>query len=239
MGIGASMVENFSKQGSQVVFLDIAEEQAHALITKIKDQGTTHVPVFHRCDVADIEGSLKPTAAKILEQFPKVDALINSAAGITFKTGATMDLTPEQWNHSLNVNLNHHFFLTQALMPGLLAATSTAAIVNMGSISWAIPATGIAPYTASKAAIMGLTRTLAHELGPKGIRVNSIMPGSIATEREIREVLTPEYEAKVLGSQAIKRLLVPAEVARTAMWLVSDDSSGMTNQSIRVDGGWT
>ncbi|OAR01477.1 hypothetical protein LLEC1_08148 [Akanthomyces lecanii] len=90
-----------------------------------------------------------------------------------------------------------------------------------------------------KAAVVGLTRTLAHELGPQGIRVNSIMPGSIATERELRDVMTPEYERLVLGSQAIKRLLVPAEIARTAMWLCADDSSGMTNQSIRVDGGWT
>lgn len=237
MGIGGSMVENFAKQGSKVIFLDVAVTEAEALIARLKAEGVTYTPIFHRCDLTDIDGELKPTAAKILEQFPKIDALINNAAAATVKP--TPEITPEIWNHSLSVNLNHQFFLTQALLPGLLAAAPTATIVNLGSITWAIPATGVLPYTTSKAAIVGLTRTLAHELGPKGIRVNSIMPGSISTEREIREVLTPEYEAKVLGSQAIKRLLVPAEIARTAMWLVSDDSSGMTNQSIRVDGGWT
>jgi NAD(P)-dependent dehydrogenase (short-subunit alcohol dehydrogenase family) len=94
------------------------------------------------------------------------------------------------------------------------------------------------PYIASKAAIVGLTRTLAHEFGPQGVRFNSIMPGAIATERQRREVFTPEYEAHVLGRQALKRILQPEEVARLAMWLVADDSSGVTNQSIVVDGGW-
>ncbi len=238
MGIGASMVENFSQQGSQVVFLDIEDDAANKVVEKVAHlAGVSHRPIFHHCDVTDIEGELQPTAAKILADFPRVDCLVNSAALGMVKP--TEEITPEWWNRALSVNLSHHFFLTQALLPGLLQAAGTAAIVNLGSISWAIPATGLVPYTTSKAAIMGLTRTLAHELGPRGIRVNSIMPGSISTEREIRNVLTPEYEAKVLGSQAIKRLLVPAEIARTAMWLCADDSSGMTNQSIRVDGGWT
>ncbi|KAJ6785572.1 hypothetical protein PWT90_10667 [Aphanocladium album] len=237
MGIGASMVEHFSVQGAQVIFLDIDDDAAAATIARVTALSVQHTPAYHHCDVSDVAGALQPTAARILADHPRVDCLINSAAAGMRKP--TPDITPEWWARAVDVNLSHHFFLTQALLPGLLRAAGTASVVNMGSISWAIPATGLVPYTTMKAAVVGLTRTLAHELGPQGIRVNSIMPGSIATERELREVMTPEYEKLVLGSQAIKRLLVPAEIARTAMWLCSDDSSGMTNQSIRVDGGWT
>ncbi|TQV98190.1 hypothetical protein V2A60_006139 [Cordyceps javanica] len=238
MGIGASMVEHFAVQGAQVVFLDIDDDAAAATAGRVAALGVVaHAPVYHHCDVSDIAGSLQPTAAAILAAFPRVDCLVNSAAAGMRRP--TADVTPEWWARAVDVNLSHHFFLTQALLPGLRAAAPTASVVNMGSISWAVPATGLVPYTTMKAAVVGLTRTLAHELGPHGVRVNSIMPGSIATERELREVMTPEYERLVLGSQAIKRLLVPAEIARTALWLCSDDSSGMTNQSIRVDGGWT
>ncbi|OAA70238.1 short-chain dehydrogenase/reductase SDR [Cordyceps fumosorosea ARSEF 2679] len=236
MGIGASMVEHFSVQGSQVIFLDIDDDAAAATIARVAGLGVAHEPVYHHCDVSDIAGALQPTAAAILSAFPRIDCLVNSAAAGMRKP--TADITPEWWAKAVDVNLSHHFFLTQALQPGLERA-GAASVVNMGSISWAIPATGLAPYTTMKAAVVGLTRTLAHELGPRGIRVNSIMPGSIATERELREVMTPEYEQLVLRSQALKRLLVPAEVARTALWLCADDSSGMTNQSIRVDAGWT
>ncbi len=239
MGIGASMVEHFSVQGAQVIFLDIEDDDAAATIARVSSLGVAHTPLYHRCDVADIAGALQPTAAAILADFPRIDCLINSAAAGMRKP--TAEITPSWWAKAVDVNLSHQFFLTQALLPGLLraAAAGTAAVVNMGSISWALPATGSLPYTTMKAAVVGLTRTLAHELGPQGIRVNSIMPGSIATERELRDVMTPEYEKRVLAGQAIKRLLVPAEIARTAMWLCADDSSGMTNQSIRVDGGWT
>jgi D-xylose 1-dehydrogenase len=239
MGIGASFVEHFAVQGSQVHFLDIATDAAEELIQKVSSLQVKHQPVFHRCDLTDIEGSLKPTAAGILNKHPKVHAVINNAAG-TVKTEKrpSLEISLDHWEASLNVNLRHQFFLTQALMPGLLAAENPS-IINMGSITWAIPATGILGYTTSKAGVVGLTRTLAHEFGPKGVRVNSIMPGSISTEREKRDVLTPEYEARVLGNQAIKRLLQPDDVARTALWLVADDSGGVTNQSIHVDGGWT
>ncbi|KAI5464425.1 hypothetical protein BGZ63DRAFT_377634 [Mariannaea sp. PMI_226] len=239
MGIGACMVEHFAQQGSQVIFLDILDEVALKLVEKISGAGVTHTPIFHHCDVTDIKGGLQPVASKILSSFPKVHVLINSAAGTPGKTqNQTMNITVEVWDQQIAVNLRHHFFLTQALMPGLLASGS-ASVINMGSISWAIPATGVLPYITSKAAVVGLTRTLAHEFGPQGIRVNSIMPGSIGTEREKRDVLTPEYKALVLGRQAIKELLQPAHVARLALWLASDDSNGMTNQSIAMDGGWT
>ncbi|KAK5087057.1 hypothetical protein LTR05_004228 [Lithohypha guttulata] len=239
MGIGASMVEHFSLQGCRVIFLDISADAANNLIQKVVGLEATHAPVFHQCDLTDIDGALKPVAAKILAEYPQIHGLINNAAGSAkAQRMPTQDITSDIWNASLAVNLSHQFFLTQALLPGLLAAGS-ASIINMGSITWAIPSTGSLAYATCKAAVVGLTRTLAHEFGSRGIRVNSIMPGSVATEAEVRDVHTPEYLAMIMQRQALNRLIEPADIARTALWLVADDSGGVTNQNVVVDGGWT
>ena len=108
----------------------------------------------------------------------------------------------------------------------------------MSSISWIITTTGLPSYIASKAGIVGLTRTLAHELGKDNIRVNAVLPGAIATEKQKRLVYTPEYKAEIMASQAIKRDIVPDDVARMVLFLAADDSSGITSQSMVVDGGW-
>jgi NAD(P)-dependent dehydrogenase (short-subunit alcohol dehydrogenase family) len=234
-GIGASMVEAFALQGAQVIILDILSSAASELVQNLDHAKVAHRPIYHQCDITDIEGALQPVAAKILSQFPQVHALINNAASDARQP--TLDITLDQWDHGMAVNLRHNFFLTQALLPGLIAAESSS-VINMGSITWAIPGIGLVPYVASKSAIVGLTKTLAHEFGPKGVRVNSIMPGAIATERQKRDVITPEYQALILSRQALKRILQPVEVARLALWLVSDDSSAVTSQSIVVDGGW-
>lgn len=234
-GIGGSMSEAFALQGSRVIILDILDEPAKQLVNDLAAKGARNPVEFHHCDMTDISGALRPVAAKILEKYPVIDSVINNAA--QDKRMSTLDITPEDWDQGLNVNVRHHFFLTQALIPGLVAAGASS-VINMGSIAWAIPTPGLVPYNASKSAIVGLTKTLAHEFGPQGVRVNSIMPGAIATERQKRDIITPEYEAEVLGRQALKRLLHPTDVSRLALWLVADDSSGITNQSIVVDGGW-
>ncbi|KAH6678813.1 hypothetical protein F5X68DRAFT_212715 [Plectosphaerella plurivora] len=235
-GIGGSMTESFALQGSQVIILDIQDGPAKKLIEDLAAKGVKHPPKFHHCDMTDITGAVRPVAAKILATYPKIHGVINNAAND--KRMSTMDITPEAWDQGINVNLRHVFFLTQALLPGLLAAPGVASVVNLGSITWVVPATGIVPYTTSKAAIVGLTRTLAHEFGPQGVRVNSILPGAIATERQMKDIITPEYEADVLGRQALKRLLEPADVSRLALWLIADDGAGVTNQNLIVDGGW-
>lgn len=234
-GIGASFVEEFAAQGAKVIFLDIQEQASADLIKKLELQNAQHAPVFMQCDITDVEGSLKPVAARILKLFPSIHGLVNNAANDVRQS--TLSITVDQWDRGLAVNLRHIFFLTQALMPGLIESGS-GSVINMGSISWAIPSTELAPYVASKSAIVGLTKTLAHEFGPRGVRVNSIMPGAIATDRQQREILTPEYQALIMSRQALKRILQPSEVARLALWLVADDSAAMTNQSIVVDGGW-
>jgi NAD(P)-dependent dehydrogenase (short-subunit alcohol dehydrogenase family) len=119
-----------------------------------------------------------------------------------------------------------------------MRATQRGSIINMSSISWLIPSTDVPLYVTAKAAIVGLTRTMAHELGPDNIRVNAVLPGAIATEKQKRLVYTPEYKAEIMESQALKRDLLPDDVARLVLFLAADDSSAITNQSYIIDGGW-
>ena len=161
--------------------------------------------------------------------------LVNNAAND--QRHATEEVTPEQWDKSIALNLKPYFFAIQAVLPPMKAA-GRGCIINMSSISWIIPTTGLPVYVAAKAAIVGLTRTLAHELGPVGIRVNAVLPGAIATEKQKRLVYTPEYSEKILSNQALKRQIQPEDVARLVLFLAADDSSAITNQSYVVDGGW-
>jgi NAD(P)-dependent dehydrogenase (short-subunit alcohol dehydrogenase family) len=127
--------------------------------------------------------------------------------------------------------------MAQGVIPAMQKA-GRGSIINMSSIGWVIPSTHVPVYVTAKAAIVGMTRTLAHELGPSNIRVNCVMPGSILTERQRRLWLTPEYEAEVLAAQALKRFILPEEVARLVLFLAADDSSAITSQSYVIDGGW-
>jgi NAD(P)-dependent dehydrogenase (short-subunit alcohol dehydrogenase family) len=164
-----------------------------------------------------------------------VDVLVNNAGNDT--RHALEDVTPESWDRILAVNLKQQFFMVQSVLPSMRARGS-GSIVNLSSIAWVIPSTGLPVYVTAKAAVVGMTRTLAHELGRHNIRVNALLPGAIATERQRRLWLTPEYEAQVLERQALKRLIEPEEVARMVLFLAAEDSAGITNQSFVVDGGW-
>ncbi|KAF2214507.1 hypothetical protein CERZMDRAFT_37313 [Cercospora zeae-maydis SCOH1-5] len=236
-GIGAAATSQFSHQGSQVLVLDISESSAIKLIETLKSEGASPLPAFYQCDVSDLK-ALKAASEEILHKYGHVDILVNNAAsaGGAARAG-TFEVTEDSWQFGIDVNLRHQFFLTQYLAPAMKAAGG-GSIINMGSITWRIPATGLPVYTACKAAVLGLTRTHAKEFGKDGIRVNSIMPGSIATERQRREVLTEEYERMTLEQQSLKRVLGPDEVARCILWLGSDDSSAVTGSSYVVDGGW-
>lgn len=242
-GIAAAAVELFCRQGSTVIFLDISESSAKSLIDKVrsgkeadKDSRTT-TPTFYHCDVTDLN-QLKETAKKVLDIHGTVNVLVNSAAAAGAKSRVpSAEVTPESWEFDINVNLRHVFFLTQAIIPAMQRQGS-GSIINMGSITWRIPTYGVPVYATAKAAIMGLTKTHSKEYGKDGIRVNSIMPGAIATERQIKEVLTPEYREFVMANQSMQRDLIPREVASVILFLASDDSSGVTGSSYVVDGGW-
>ena len=179
--------------------------------------------------------ALRSTVEQVLARYGAVDVLVNNAAND--QRHKTDEVTPEFWDHSIAVNLRPQFFMAQAVLPSMREA-GRGSIINMSSISWMIPSTGLPLYVTAKAAIVGLTRTLAHELGPEGIRVNAVLPGAIATERQKMLWYTPEYKAEILASQALKRDIVPEDVARLVLFLAADDSSAITNQSYVVDGGW-
>jgi NAD(P)-dependent dehydrogenase (short-subunit alcohol dehydrogenase family) len=146
------------------------------------------------------------------------------------------DVTPEYWDKCLAVNLRHQFFAIQAAAP-IMAAAGGGSVVNMGSVSWMRSRDIFIGYATSKSAINGMTRSLARELGGRGIRVNCLVPGAIVTERQKALWLNPEEDARFLELQSLKIRLGPEHCARMALWLASDDSDGCTGQNFIVDGG--
>jgi NAD(P)-dependent dehydrogenase (short-subunit alcohol dehydrogenase family) len=232
-GIGESLVTHFARQGSRVAFLDIQDEPARRLVEEVTAEGCL-TPSYMHCDLTDVT-ALRSAVAQVLAAWGTVDVLVNNAANDQRHT--LEEVTPDYWDRSIGTNLRPQFFMVQAVLPAMRKA-GRGSIVNMSSISWMIPSTGAALYITAKAAVIGLTRTLAHELAPNNIRVNAVLPGAIVTERQKRLWYTPEYKAEIMASQALKRDLLPEDVARLVLFLAADDSSAITNQSYIVDGGW-
>jgi NAD(P)-dependent dehydrogenase (short-subunit alcohol dehydrogenase family) len=232
-GIGESIVTHFARQGSRVAFLDVQDQPATQLITNLAAEGCPQ-PEYLRCDLTDV-AELKRAVELVLSTWGTVDVLVNNAAND--QRHGIEDVTSEYFDQSIAVNLRPQFFMIQSVLPAMRKA-QRGSIINMSSISWMIPTTGATLYIAAKAAIVGLTRTVAHEAGPDGIRVNAVLPGAIVTERQKRLWYTPEYKAEILNSQALKRDILPEDVARLVLFLAADDSSAITNQSYIVDGGW-
>ncbi|MBS7698830.1 SDR family oxidoreductase [Chelatococcus sp. YT9] len=231
-GIGASIVRRFASQGASVGFLDIKETESRALVDELRAAGgSVH---FERADVTDIDALVAAIAA-IRSQYGPIDILINNAAHD--ERHATETVTPAYWDDRIAVNLKHQFFAAQAVLPDMKARKS-GVIINFGSTSWMVGQGNMAVYTASKSAVLGLTRSLARDFGPDNIRVNAIAPGWIMTERQIEKWLTPEGEEELMRRQCLKRKLVPDELARFTVFLASEEASACTNQHYVVDGGW-
>jgi NAD(P)-dependent dehydrogenase (short-subunit alcohol dehydrogenase family) len=228
-GIGEAIVEAFISNGSRVAFLDVQTEAAERLIARLSPK-----PFFVACDLTDT-GALQAALRTITDQLGTVDVLVNNAANDV--RHSIEEVTSESWDRGMAINLKQQFFMAQGVIPGM-RQTGHGSIINLGSIAWVIPTLNIPVYLTAKAGIVGMTRALAHELGACNIRVNCVMPGAILTERQRRLWLTPEYEANVLSRQALKRHILPEEVARLILFLAADDSSAITNQSYIVDGGW-
>ena len=214
-------------------FADIADGPALALVARLKDKGRA-VPHYINCDLRDIE-SLRRAVAEACERHGPVSVLINNAGNDDrHRTG---DVSVAYWDDRMQVNLRHQFFAAQAVAPEM-ASAGGGSIINFGSTSWLVGQGGMPAYLSAKAAVAGLTRALARDLGPMNIRVNSIVPGWIMTERQIKLWLTPEGEQELLRRQCLKRKLFPEDIARVVLFFASDDSSACTSQSYIVDGGW-
>jgi D-xylose 1-dehydrogenase len=227
-GIGASIVEHFAAQGARVGFLDFDDAAGKALAAKTD-------ALFLHCDLRDV-AALKAAIAKLEERLGPPLALVNNAA--RDDRHAIEEVTPEFWDERMATNLRHQFFAAQAVIPAM-RKRKRGSIVNMGSISWMLSLGGMPAYVTAKAAVHGLTRGLARDLGADGIRANAVVPGWIMTERQIKLWLTPEGEAELMANQCLKEKLTPPDVARMVLWLAADDSRLVTAQSFVVDGGWT
>lgn len=231
-GIGEAIVRRFAEQKCKVAFIDIAREASLKLVAELAARGQ---PVhFEHTDLKDI-AALRAAVARISEALGPVQILINNAAHD--ERHATADVTPEYWDDRIAVNLKHQFFVAQAVLPAMQAAKA-GVIINFGSISWMIGQGGMAAYTASKSAVLGLTRSLARDYGPWNIRVNAIAPGWIMTQRQIDMWLTPEALKELEQRQCLKRKIMPDEVARFTVFMASEEASACTNQQYVVDGGW-
>lgn len=232
-GIGAAIVEAFCQQKAKVAFCDIDTAASEATLARIRERGLP-APRFLACDLRDI-----PALRRVIEEAAAangpITVLINNAA--RDDRHRLEDVTPEYWDERMAVNLRHQFFAAQAVFP-MMKEAGGGSIVNFGSVSWMVGQGGMPAYTTAKSAVMGLTRSLARDMGPFNIRVNSIAPGWIMTERQIRLWLTPEGEEELMRRQCLKRKLVPEEIARICLFLAADDSSAMTNQTYVCDGGW-
>jgi D-xylose 1-dehydrogenase len=227
-GIGAAFVRRFVAQGCQVAFIDIADAPSQALVAELG------VDVrYWKCDVRDI-AALQAAVAAAAAAFGPVRVLINNAA--RDDRHRMEEVTAAYWDDNLAVNLRHQFFAAQAAAPQM-AAAGGGAIINLGSISWMRGRPAMVAYTTSKAAISGMTRVLARELGDRNIRINAIVPGAIVTARQQALWNTPEAEQEFLEQQCLKFRLSEDDVARTALFLASDEARGITGQNLIVDAG--
>ena len=232
-GIGEAIVRRFAQQKSIVVFFDIKVEEGTQLARELTDGGLrAH---FMKVDLTDIAG-LRAGIADARKAHGPINVLVNNAAHD--ERHRTEDMTPEYWDDRIAINLKHCFFAAQAVLPDMKAAKA-GVIVNFSSISWIAGQGGMAAYTASKSGMLGLTRSLARDYGPDNIRVNSVAPGWIMTQRQIEKWLTPEGEQELMRRQCLKRKLVPDEIAKFVVFLASDEASACTSQHYVVDGGWT
>jgi len=232
-GIGEAIVEAFCAQSSRVIFLDIQDSAANTLLRRIGAAGLP-APTYFPCDLTDI-AALEGTMNQVLQRFTEVDVLVNNAANDS--RHKIEEVTSDFWDRTIAVNLKHQFFMAKAVIPSMKKARR-GSIINMSSIGWMIPSTDVPVYVTAKAAVVGMTRTLAHELGADNIRVNSILPGAIQTERQKQLWFTDAYKAEILANQALQRMLMPEDVARLVLFLAADDSSAITNQAYVIDGGW-
>jgi NAD(P)-dependent dehydrogenase (short-subunit alcohol dehydrogenase family) len=231
-GIGAAITEIFARQGARVAFIDIADGDSHELERKLTD--TQSPPRYYRCDLTNIE-AIRETFARIRTDIGSIDVLVNNAAN---DDRHSLEETTEQyWDNRIAVNLRHLFFCTQAVTEDM-KANNSGVIINLGSVSWHLALPDLAIYQTAKAGIEGMTRALARDLGPFGIRVSCVVPGGVRTPRQMKLWHTPDEEARMLGMQCLKARIEPHDVAAMVAFLSSDDARMCTGHEYFVDAGW-
>ena len=231
-GIGQVIGNNLAKSGAHVIFGDINHENANkSAESVIANGGSASAALINVADAKNV----KVAFDSIAREFKPLDILINNAANDT--RHKIDDVTEEYWNERINVNLRHFFFTVQSVKKSMID-NGGGAIINMGSTSWMVGQGGMAAYTAAKSGVVGLSRSFARDLGEFNIRVNSVVPGWVMTQRQIDLWLNDESEKELMKRQCLKEKLMPHELAQAVLFFSSEQSSGCTNQSYVVDKGW-
>ena len=233
-GIGASIALHFAGQNARVAVMDVNATALGATSDSIHTATGNRIDTLV-CDLRDA-AALRRGVDELAARTGPFRALINNAGD---DARLPWDqVTPEYWDDRFAVNVRHQFFAAQAVARGM-ADAGGGSIVNLGSISWMMGAAGLIAYTTAKSAIMGMTKSLAREFGPLGIRVNAIAPGMIWTEKQIARANAddPAKFGRYLDRQCIKEHLDAADVARLALWLASAESRRCAGQTYIVDGG--
>ncbi len=232
-GIGAAMVLEFAKQGARVGFADIQPDKAVAVIDQCRHAEVVHVPRFYEVDLRDID-ALQAAFTAAIEDLGGIAVLVNNAASDDRHTW--QEVTADYWDDRLNTNLRHYFFAIQAVAPQMIEAGG-GSIINIGSSSYMMQETMFPGYAIAKSAVEGITRTMAREFGADNIRVNTVLPGWVPTDRQLTKWWSEEGEAQTLEDQAIKRRIYPDEFAQIVLWLAADDGAACTAQQFLIDGG--
>jgi D-xylose 1-dehydrogenase len=230
-GIGAALVEAFAAQGAAVAFVDILEAESEALAERLGQNGRR--PLFLPCDLMDI-AALGAAVEEIRKRLGPIGVLVNNAGNDTRQE--VDEVTEAGWDRTMGLNLKHQFFAAQAVRPQM-RELGAGSIINFSSIAWMAAAARMSPYATAKAAIIGMTNSLAREFGADNIRVNAIAPGAVITERQRRLWISESDLKAIVGRQCLHRVLLAEEIARTALFLASADSAMITKQCIIVDGG--
>jgi len=232
-GIGATLVEQFVAQGARVGFVDIDRPNGEALVQRLT-AGAKTPPLFVPADVTDV-AALESAIDRVRERFGPITVLLNNAANDQrHQIEAT---TSDSWDFGIAVNLKHQFFAAKKVSADMKAAGG-GSIINFGSVSWKLKQGGMPVYTTAKSAVQGLTRSLARDFGPFNIRVNTMVPGWVMTERQKRLWFDEQGKADVARGQCIHKELMPIHIASMALFLAADDSAMCTAQDFIVDGGW-
>ncbi len=229
-GIGEAIVRGFIEQGARVGYIDLNGEAAEALTASLSTQGSVSHVVADLTDTAALQAAI----ARLRERLGTIDVLVNNAAHD--ERHSFESITPEYFDQRIAVNLKHMVFASQAVLPDMVAKKK-GAIVNFSSTSWMVGQGNMAIYTAAKSACLGLTRSIARDYGPHGVRANTIAPGWIRTARQVQFWITPEGEKAMMDRQCLKRWLMPEEMAALTLFLASDASSACTAQLFIADGG--
>lgn len=233
-GIGASIVTHFAEQDAKVAYVDIDVDAGRELAS-VLERRVRHAPLFIGCDLTDIS-ALRAAIERIRLHFGPIGVLVNNAADD--RRHDLDSVSVESFDLGVAVNLRHQLFAAQAVAPDM-RALGEGSIINLGSISWMIKEGRMPVYTTSKAAVAGLTRSLARALGPHGIRVNTLVPGWVMTEKQLRLWVDQAGIRQIEENQCLPGRLEPADIARMALFLAADDSRMCTAQDFIVDGGWT